>query len=150
LIDMRIEPFLLTSTVIAIEAQRLVRKVCPECKVEYEVLPEVTKQIKETLGSFYEKTNKTEKKDKLILFKGGSKGVECKTCAGSGYSGRTGIYEVLLMSDTIARLVLERRPTSEVEEQAIKEGMITLVQDGFMKVLEGITTVEEVLRVAKE
>src|SRR3990172_765025 len=150
LIDMRIEPFLLTSTVIAIEAQRLVRKVCPECKVEYEVLPEVTKKIKETLGSFYEKTNKTEKKDKLILFKGGSKGVECKTCAGSGYSGRTGIYEVLLMSDTIARLVLERRPTSEVEEQAIKEGMITLVQDGFMKVLEGITTVEEVLRVAKE
>ncbi|HLD96530.1 MAG TPA: type II secretion system protein GspE, partial [Patescibacteria group bacterium] len=98
----------------------------------------------------YEKTNKTEKKDKLILFKGGSKGVECKTCAGSGYSGRTGIYEVLLMSDTIARLVLERRPTSEVEEQAIKEGMITLVRDGFMKVLEGITTVEEVLRVAKE
>src|SRR3990172_3647232 len=91
LIDMRIEPFLLTSTVIAIEAQRLVRKVCPECKVEYEVLPEVTKKIKETLGSFYEKTNKTEKKDKLILFKGGSKGVECKTCAGSGYSGRTGI-----------------------------------------------------------
>ncbi|OGC61254.1 hypothetical protein A2890_02200 [candidate division WWE3 bacterium RIFCSPLOWO2_01_FULL_53_14] len=150
LIDMRIEPFLLTSTIIAIEAQRLVRKICPECKVEYEVLPEVTKQIKDTLGSFYEKTNKTEKKDKLILYKGGSKGVECKTCAGSGYSGRSGIFEVLLMSDTIARMVLERRPTPEIEEQAAKEGMITLVQDGFMKVLEGVTTVEEVLRVAKE
>jgi type II secretory ATPase GspE/PulE/Tfp pilus assembly ATPase PilB-like protein len=150
LIDMRIEPFLLTSTVIAIEAQRLVRKVCPECKTEYEVPEEIIKEIKGTLGSFYEKTNKTEKKNKLILYKGGSKGVECKTCAGSGYSGRSGIFEVLLMSDTIARMVLERRPTSEIEEQAAKEGMITLVQDGFIKVLEGITTVEEVLRVAKE
>ncbi|MEX1068707.1 MAG: ATPase, T2SS/T4P/T4SS family, partial [Patescibacteria group bacterium] len=150
LIDMRIEPFLLTSTIIAVEAQRLVRKICAECKAEYEVPPEITKQIKETLGSLYEKTAKTVKKDKLNLFKGGSKGVECKTCAGSGYSGRAGIFEVLLMSDTISRLVLERRPTSEVEVQAVKEGMITLVQDGFMKVLEGITTVEEVLRVAKE
>ncbi|MEX0587539.1 MAG: ATPase, T2SS/T4P/T4SS family, partial [Patescibacteria group bacterium] len=142
LIDMRIEPFLLTSTIIAVEAQRLVRKICAECKAEYEVPPEITKQIKETLGSLYEKTAKTVKKDKLNLFKGGSKGVECKTCAGSGYSGRAGIFEVLLMSDTISRLVLERRPTSEVEVQAVKEGMITLVQDGFMKVLEGITTVE--------
>lgn len=150
LIDMRIEPFLLTSTVIAIGAQRLVRKVCAECKTEYEAPPEIVKQIKETLGSFYQKTAKTEKKDKLILFKGGSKGVECKTCAGSGYSGRSGIFEVLLMSDTISRLVLERRPTSEIEAQAVKEGMITLVQDGFMKVLEGLTSIEEVLRVAKE
>ncbi len=150
LIDMKIEPFLLTSTIVAIEAQRLVRKICPECKTEYEAPAEVAKQIKETLGTLYEKTTKVEKKGKLILFKGGSKGVECKTCAGSGYSGRTGIFEALLMSDTIARLVLERRPTPEIEDQAVKEGMITLVQDGFMKVLEGQTTVEEVLRVAKE
>lgn len=150
LIDMKIEPFLLTSTVIAIEAQRLVRKICSECKSKYEAPAEIIKQIKETLGSLYEKTTKTEKKNKMFLFKGGSKGVECKTCAGSGYSGRTGIFEVLLMSDTIARLVLERRPTAEIGTQAAKEGMITLVQDGFMKVLEGVTTVEEVLRVAKE
>ncbi len=150
LLDMKIEPFLLTSTVIAIEAQRLVRKICPECKTEYEAPIEIAKKIKDALGPFYEKTPKSEKKDKLVLFKGGSKGVECKTCAGSGYSSRTGIFEVLLMSDTISHLVLERRPTTEVEAQAIKEGMITLVQDGFMKVLEGITTVEEVLRVAKE
>ena len=150
LIDMQIEPFLLTSTIIAVEAQRLVRQICPECKAEYEAPVEVIKQIKDTLGSLYIKTAKTEKKDKLVLFKGGSKGVECKTCAGSGYSGRTGIFEVLLMSDTISRLVLERRPTDEIETQAAKEGMITLAQDGFMKVLEGVTTVEEVLRVAKE
>ncbi len=150
LIDMKIEPFLLTSTIVAIEAQRLVRKICPECKTEYEAPPEVTKQIRDTLGTLYEKSAKTEKKNKLMLFKGGSKGVECKTCAGSGYSGRTGIFEALLMSDTIARLILERRPTPEIETQAVKEGMITLVQDGFMKVLEGGTSMEEVLRVAKE
>ncbi len=154
LIDMKIEPFLLTSTVIAVAAQRLVRKVCSTCKVEYEAPEEVAKQMKEVLGTLYEKTPKTEKKGKLVLFKGdpekSGKGKECKECGGSGYSGRTGIFEVLMMSDTIAKLVLERRPTSEIEGQAIKEGMISLVQDGFVKVLEGVTTVEEVLRVAQE
>ena len=150
LIDMKVEPFLLTSTVIAIEAQRLVRKICPECKKEYEASREEEQQIKEVLGSFLEKAPKTLKKAKLMLFKGGSKGKKCEKCGGSGYSGRTGIFEVLMMSGTIARLVLEHRPSQEIEQQAIQEGMLTLAQDGFMKVLEGITTIEEVLRVAEE
>ncbi len=149
LIDMKVEPFLLTSTVAAVEAQRLVRKICPECKEEFEAPTEVEKQIKKSLGSLYEKTPKTTRKGKLILFRGGSKGKECEKCKGSNYSGRTGIFEVLMMSDMIARLVLERQPTKVIEEQAVKEGMLTLVQDGFMKTLEGITTVEEVLRVAE-
>lgn len=149
LIDMQIEPFLLTSTIAAVIAQRLVRKVCPDCKTEYEVPPKIAKQIEDTLGSIFDQAPKTEKKGKLMLFKGGTKDAKCKTCGGSGYSGRTGIFEVLVMSDVIGRLVLERRPTGEIEEQAIKEGMITLVQDGFTKVLEGITTMEEVLRVAE-
>ncbi|HEB14128.1 MAG TPA: type II/IV secretion system protein [candidate division WWE3 bacterium] len=150
LLDMKVEPFLLTSTVAAIEAQRLVRKVCSECKREVEAPEKIASQIKDTLGSLYEKTPKTNKKGKLVLVEGGSKGKECKECSGSGYSGRTGIFEVLMMSATIARLVLEKRPTQEIEKQAVKEGMITLVQDGFMKALEGVTTVEEVLRVAEE
>ena len=150
LLDMKVEPFLLTSTVAAIEAQRLVRKVCSECKREVEAPEKIANQIKDTLGSLYEKTPKTNKKGKLVLVEGGSKGKECKECSGSGYSGRTGIFEVLMMSATIARLVLEKRPTQEIEKQAVKEGMITLVQDGFMKALEGVTTVEEVLRVAEE
>ncbi len=149
LIDMQIEPFLLTSTIAAVIAQRLVRKVCPDCKTEYEVPLKIAKQIEDTLGSIFDQAPKTEKKGKLMLFKGGTKDAKCKTCGGSGYSGRTGIFEVLVMSDVIGRLVLERRPTGEIEEQAIKEGMITLVQDGFTKVLEGITTMEEVLRVAE-
>ncbi len=150
LLDMKVEPFLLTSTVAAIEAQRLVRKVCSECKREVEAPEKIANQIKDTLGSLYEKTPKTNKKGKLVLVEGGSKGKECKECSGSGYSGRTGIFEVLMMSATISRLVLEKRPTQEIEKQSVKEGMITLVQDGFMKALEGVTTVEEVLRVAEE
>lgn len=150
LIDMQIEPFLLTSTVAAVVAQRLVRKVCSDCKTEYEAPPKIAKQIEDTLGSIFGQAPKTEKKGKLMLFKSGSKDAKCKTCGGSGYSGRTGIFEVLVMSDVIGRLVLERRPTGEIEKQAVKEGMITLVQDGFIKVLEGVTTVEEVLRVAEE
>lgn len=150
LIDMKIEPFLLTSTVVAVEAQRLVRKVCPECKSEKEAPEVVVKQIGEILGTLYENSPKTQKNGKLILTEGGAKGKGCKTCAGSGYSGRTGIFEVLVMSDTIGRLVLEHRPTGEIEDQAKKEGMITLIQDGFLKALEGVTTIEEVLRVAEE
>ncbi|OGC55665.1 hypothetical protein A2797_00960 [candidate division WWE3 bacterium RIFCSPHIGHO2_01_FULL_48_15] len=150
LIDMKIEPFLLISTISAVGAQRLIRKVCPECKVPYEVPAELADRIKKVLGTLYAKSPKNEKNGKLMLFKGGSKGEACKTCSGSGYSGRTALYEVLVMSDTIGRLVLEHRPTSDIEDQAIKEGMITLVQDGFMKAMEGLTSVEEVLRVATE
>ena len=150
LIDMKVEPFLLTSTVVAVEAQRLVRKICLECKSEYEASADEEEKLKEILGSLYETAPKTLKNGKLMLFKGGSKGKKCEKCGGSGYSGRTGIFEVLMMSDTIARLVLGYRPTQEIEQQAIKEGMISLVQDGFMKVLGGLTTIEEVLGVAEE
>jgi len=150
LIDMKVEPFLLTSSVIAVEAQRLVRKICPECKEEYTAPPEVVEQMKEALGPLWDGRGGRVRGGKLRLFRGGSKGEKCEKCGGSGYSGRTGIFEVLLMSDAIAHLVLEHRPTQEIKQQAVKEGMITIVQDGFMKVLEGITTVEEVMRVAKE
>lgn len=150
LIDMKIEPFLLTSTIAAVGAQRLVRKVCPECTTAYEAPSELSERIKKVLGTLYEKSPKTEKNGKLMLFKGGSKGEKCKVCQGSGYSGRTALYEVLVMSDTIGRLVLEHRPTNDIEDQAVKEGMITLIQDGFMKALDGTTSIEEVLRVATE
>ncbi len=152
LMDMEVEPFLLTSTVVAVEAQRLVRKVCPDCKEEYEALPEVEKKIKGVLGPLFVSSAKASmgKGGKIRLMRGGSKGERCERCGGSGYSGRVGIFEVLLMSDSITHLVLERRPAQEIEAQAVKEGMITLVQDGFMKTLEGVTTMEEVLRVAEE
>ncbi len=164
LLDMGVENFLLASTVDLVVAQRLVRKICSDCKESFEAPPEVAKEIKQSLGTLLEsyrslgETRNEEddklisedlkkiKLDKLTLYKG--KG--CEKCSSIGYIGRIGIFEVLNMNDRIARLVLEHKPASEIESQAVSDGMITLIQDGYLKVLEGLTTLEEVLRVAKE
>ncbi|MBU1017227.1 type II secretion system protein GspE, partial [Patescibacteria group bacterium] len=83
---------------------------------------------------------------KVYLYRG--KG--CDKCSQQGYLGRVGIFEVMTVSSKIAKLILERRPESDIEKDAVGEGMVTLLQDGYLKTLEGITTIEEVLRVAKE
>lgn len=158
LLDMGIESFLLSSTVNAVLAQRLVRKVCENCKESYEAPAEVIKDIKRTLGSLAESyipgPDEKEIEEDIKEFNTGKmklfRGKGCEKCNSTGYSGRIGIFEVLDMSEKISKLVLERRPASEIELTAVKDGMVTLVQDGYLKVLEGITTIEEVMRVAKE
>jgi len=142
LMDMGAEPFLLSSTLTAIVAQRICRLVCPECKEKYEPSPEVQKDIKETLGVLLPKSQS----EKITLVRG--KG--CPECNGTGYFGRIGIFEVLPVTEKIARLVIERAAGFDVEKTAVEEGMIKLKQDGYLKVVEGITTMEEVLRVAQE
>ena len=146
LLDMGAEPYLLISTVNAIVAQRLVRTICKKCKEEINPPPEMVEEIKDALGEKLFEENVKKADGKVVFWKG--KG--CEHCEGSGYKGRTGIFEVLKASDPISRLVLEKQPTQAIEEQAIKEGMITLRQDGFLKVLQGKTTAEEVLRVSRE
>ena len=161
LLDMGVENFLLASTINGVLAQRLVRKLCPDCKEAYEPPDEVAREVKRVLGTLAERylmpakgpdeeviseDLKKIKKEKLLLYK--AKG--CDKCVNVGYTGRLGIFEVLTMSDKISRQVLEHRPASEIETTSVSEGMITLVQDGYLKVLEGITTIEEVLRVAKD
>jgi type II secretory ATPase GspE/PulE/Tfp pilus assembly ATPase PilB-like protein len=141
LVDLGAETFLLASSINAVVAQRVVRKVCSHCKEDYDAPPEVVKQIKEELGALY-----TGKGNGIKLYRG--KG--CAQCGDSGYEGRIGIYEVLQVTEKIGRLILERSVTNEIEKQAIEGGMITMVQDGFLKSIEGTTTLEEVLRVAKE
>lgn len=142
LLDMDQEPYLITSTVTAIVGQRVVRRICDSCKVKLSPPPEVVPQLKQVLGKLY-----PAKDGKAVsIFKG--KG--CPICNHTGYSGRIGIFEVLVVSEKIGRLILEHQPTSAIEAQAESEGMVTMVQDGFLKVLEGITTIEEVLRVAQE
>lgn len=135
LINMGIEPFLITSSVNVIIAQRLVRKICPKCKKEA-VIPEAFKaEIEKELAplhlpqpyKFYE-------------------GQGCPECD-HGYSGRMGIYEVLDMSDKIEELAIKKRPASEIAQAAIEGGMITLKQDGLLKASKGETSVSEVLRV---
>lgn len=141
LLDLGAENFLLASTITAIVGQRIVRRICQVCKEMYTPPPEVLMGIKQILGSLY-----TYRDEEVKLFRG--KG--CNECGGSGYKGRIGIYEVLPVSEKIAQLILQHPDSATVEKQAVLEGMITMMQDGYLKVLKGITTLEEVLRVAKE
>ena len=158
LLDMGVETFLLASSMSAVVAQRVARKICTHCRQEYAPPQPVKDDIKRVLGSLAnapavalsdeEKVDLTEVegKKKLILFRG--KG--CDECGDSGYKGREGIFEVLGVTDQIGRLILERAPSNQIEKTAIDQGMVTMKQDGYLKALEGITTIEEILRVAQE
>lgn len=146
LIDMGAEPFLVASALNAVAAQRIVRKNCSACKIEY--LPEkpVEADIRKVLGPILPK----ERQIKLYKGTGTANGQPCQVCNGTGYLGRIGIFEVFTVTDNMSRLILSRGTIGDIESLAIKEGMITLKQDGYLKVVEGITSIEEVLRVAQE
>jgi len=140
LLDMGAEPYLLASSMTAIVAQRVGRKIHDSCKTSYKPDQKISEDIKNVLGPLYPKDNDGN------LYKG--KG--CQECGDTGYMGRIGIFEVLPITDAISKLILERSPSSEIEKKAKEEGMITLKQDGYQKVVEGLTTIEEILRVAQE
>ena len=142
LLDMGAEPFLVASCLNAVVGQRICRRICQNCKEAYEPLKEIIEDMKNVLGKLFPQ----EKSEKIKLYK--TKG--CQECSQTGYFGRVGIFEVLPVSEKVARLVLERASAAEVEGQAVAEGMITMKQDGYLKVLEGVTTIEEVLRVAQD
>lgn len=141
LLDLGAEPFLIASVLTAVEAQRIVRRICPSCKTSYSPPPEIVSDFKNILGNLYPQDLK-----ELVIYKG--KG--CKECNNSGYLGRIGIYETIMVTSSIAKMVLERSSAEAIEKQAVSEGMITMFQDGYLKILNGITTLEEILRVAKE
>lgn len=221
LLDMKVEPFLISSTVNAVIGQRLVRRLCPDCREAYQVSKEQIEEIvkafdldrnflystppKETVkivekqvNNFAEKVIPAPKiseaktsildqisKDPSIINRSMKdaeaensktlreqifihpdedqkaaaghdlsltlfKGVGCKKCGQTGYIGRVGIYEVLEVSDKIGEMIIAHSQTDEIEKEAIRGGMITMAQDGFIKSLIGITSVEEVLRVTRE
>lgn len=135
------ENFLLSSTMNAIVGQRIVRTICPHCRVAFTPPAPVLEQMKTVLGNLF-----PVKSPNVQFYQG--KG--CSECGDSGYLGRVGIFEVLPISAKIASLVLERQDSAAIQKEAVAEGMITMMQDGFLKVLAGITTPEEVLRVAQE
>jgi type II secretory ATPase GspE/PulE/Tfp pilus assembly ATPase PilB-like protein len=141
LIDLGAENFLLTSTITALVGQRTVRKICTHCKEAYVPPPQLVSEMKLILGKLY-----NYKDEEVKLYKG--KG--CTECGTSGYLGRIGIFEVITMSEKLSRLVLENPDSLTIEREAISEGMVSLKQDGYLKVLQGVTTIEEVLRVAQE
>src|SRR4030043_1190547 len=136
LVDIGVEPYLISSSVIGVLAQRLVRMICPDCKVSYQVDPKVMNDLGEEV---------TKVKEPLTFYRG--KG--CKNCKQSGYWGRSGIYELLLVNEDIKKLISERASTQVIRDVAKKTaGVIPLKVDGLKKVLKGITTLDEVDRVA--
>ncbi|MCG2774334.1 MAG: type II secretion system ATPase GspE [Desulfobacterales bacterium] len=136
LIDMGIESFLVTSSVLAILAQRLVRTVCADCREEY--TPD-----KESLQSIGIDPDMAEGR-RFYRGKG------CPSCLNTGYLGRTGIFELMMLDDRIKNLILKTSDANAIKHRAVEQGMITLRQDGAQKVLNGITTIEEIFRVTQQ
>jgi len=136
LIDMGIEPFLVSSSVVAIIAQRLVRTICPVCKTSYTPADEELIEIGISRDSLKEN----------VLYKGNG----CVNCVNTGYKGRTGIYEILIIDDEIRSMITRGVDSSMIKHAAIKKGMTTLKEDGIKKAISGITTIKEVLRVTQE
>ncbi len=137
LLDMGLEEYLISSTVNGILAQRLVRQLCPECKESYPAPDAVITEMK---------LRKFTGNDKINLYKT----VGCSACGGIGYKGRQAIVEFLPMSENIRKQIMSHEESAAIQEQAIKEGMLTMYEDGILKAIQGITTLEEVLRVTTE
>ena len=135
LMNMGVEPFLVATSVNIICAQRLVRRICSKCKAVEAHQPPAEAFLR--IGFTEE-----EVKRGIVVMKGQG----CETCGGRGYKGRTGLYEVLEMSETMKDMILTGASAIELREQAVKEGMITLRRSGCRKVLDGVTTIEEIVR----
>lgn len=135
LIDMGIEPFLVASSVVAVLAQRLLRKICPDCRRPYrpsdEELTRLGLPLTTPRPTFY-------------------RGAGCASCSQTGYRGRTGIYELLLMDDDIRRLIGAKADSAAIKQAAIAKGMVPLKQEGAIKVTQGVTTTEEVMRITQQ
>jgi len=137
LIDMGIEPYLISSSVVAVMAQRLLRVICPDCKRSYEP--------QEQIISLWSENEKLSANDTQFY-----KGLGCEKCLETGYLGRTGIFELLVIDDDIKELIIKRRGSHIIKEAAIEKGMSTLREDGLNKALAGETTLEEVCRVTQD
>ncbi|MBN2589181.1 MAG: type II secretion system ATPase GspE [Sedimentisphaerales bacterium] len=136
LIDMGIEPYLVCSSVIGIMAQRLVRSICPDCKNAY-----VPNDEEKNIFSPAESDSEV-----YVLYKG----MGCKECIETGYKGRSGIFELMLVDDQMKELIMNNSRSSLIKQAAVKKGMDTLYEDGIKKVIAGQTTIEEVLRVTQD
>jgi len=160
MLDMGIEPFLIASTINTVIGQRLVRKLCENCKEAYDSNEAETKSLKTTLENVMPRTKAdvekvkkdvgydvvpTADQDSFKIYKA----VGCKDCV-KGYKGRIGIYEVFAMTTDMEKLLLAHSTTSEVQGQAAKDGMLTMKQDGYFKALNSLTTLAEVARVAAD
>lgn len=146
LLNMGIKPFVAAPGLSVVLAQRLVRRLCQNCKVQTPLAPHLLEKIKFLLGQIPVKAETPVPKELLFYHSTG-----CEQCHGTGYLGRVGIYEILENTEAIQKLILaENTSMSEFKKTAVAQGMITMVQDGLLKALDGLTDVEEVFRVAGE
>ena len=135
LLDMRVEPYLLSSSIVAVIAQRLIRKVCPYCKEPWEPKNDILKAMA---------SGRKRKGSTFYRAKG------CDKCYGTGYRGRIGVFEIMPVSSAISSLIVDGADSETLKDQARKEGMITMLEDGLEKASGGITTIEEVMRVTQD
>lgn len=145
LLDMGIQPFLVASTINLVIAQRLVRKICEKCKYKMKINSKIMNLIKKQLSAEIIKKYKLDDKN-LILYYG--KG--CEDCQMTGYSGRIGIFELLDMNEQIKEFVMSKANAARIKQKACEMGMMTMIEDGILKALAGMTTIDDILRVAKE
>ncbi|MGB0757120.1 MAG: GspE/PulE family protein [Patescibacteria group bacterium] len=155
LLDMGIAAFLVASTTNIIIAQRLVRKICQDCITSYNLTEEMIKDLEaqfdvpdvmNTLEREKIISDKNTPIDKLLFYRG--KG--CKKCGETGYKGRIGIYEVLEVTDIITKLIMQKAAVPELRQASLDQGMLRMIEDGFIKAKNGVTTIEEILRVSKQ
>lgn len=147
LLDMGAEPFLLVSSLNCVVGQRVLRRVCKDCVGEKEIPADSLAELKTTLGPIFDMIEDKFKKEgkKLML----PKIVGCEKCNNTGYLGRVAIYEVMPITEKLGKLIVSKAAASDIQKLAMEEGMLTMKQDGYVKVLEGATSMDEVVRVAQ-
>lgn len=144
MIEMGVKPYFLTPSINAVIAQRLVRQLCPHCRVEHKLTEEEDEQVKKILAVISPKSGVEVPVELPKMYKAGD---GCDQCGGIGYKDRVGIFEIFIMTDDIKNIVNEGAPAFKILAQAIENGMLSMLQDGVLKAMTGITSLEEVYRV---
>jgi type IV pilus assembly protein PilB len=145
-LSMGTKPFLLAPALNCVIGQRLVRRACPDCKEEITLSEEEMNRVKDVISKMPEKTREETMTKKLVFYQG--KG--CEACHHIGYKERVGVYEILILSEEMEKIILSGKVSeNEIEKIAVAEGMVTMVQDGILKALDGITSISEVFRVTE-
>jgi general secretion pathway protein E len=154
-LDIGVEPYLIASTINAVLAQRLVRAICKDCqtaiKLDEATIESLGKEFHmEKLMPVLIRAGVAPQKTKDIKDLKFFKGVGCDKCGNTGYKGRLGIHEILEVTPAVAQMIMEHKSAQEIQDQGEKEGMTLMWEDGFIKALKGITTIDEIVRVSKE
>ncbi|MDD5528012.1 MAG: GspE/PulE family protein [Patescibacteria group bacterium] len=144
LIDIGVKPYFMTPSINCVVGQRLVRRLCPQCKQEHVLTEEEKEKVEKIMAVVSSKSGEDVPTTLPKMFKAGA---GCPACNGIGYKGRVGIYELFTMTESIKQLATDNAPAFKILEQAIEDGMLTMLQDGVFKVFDGITSLEEVYRV---